>query len=133
MLQKFYQQSEVNKCLKPQPTTLKKDVTLKNGNRATFDYDPVLKTFSIQPSAVIKKTRIDDINLKAGKKTQIDSVLSTIQTVIPSYMSTDIRISVSTEEVFPLVLADTKGITERVKERTSFKFGWMQLDFTKVT
>lgn len=133
MLQKFYQQSEVNKCLKPQPTTLKKDVTLKNGYRATFDYDPVLKTFPIQPSAVIKKTRIDDINLKSGRKTQIDSVLSTIQTLIPSYMSTDIRISVSTEEVFPLVLADTKGITERVKERTSFKFGWMQLDFTKVT
>jgi hypothetical protein len=82
---------------------------------------------------VIKKNRIDDINLKAGKTTQIYSVLNAFQTLIPSYMSTDIRISASTEETIQQVITDANGKSERKKERTSFKFGWMQCDFTKVT
>jgi hypothetical protein len=82
---------------------------------------------------VIKKNRIDDINLKAGTTTQIYSVLNAFQTLIPSYMSTDIRISASTEETIQQVIADANGKSERKKERTSFQFGWMQCDFTKVT
>lgn len=67
-------------------------------SRATFDYDPDQKCYKTQPSAVIKKTRVDDLNLKAGKRTQICNVLNSLQGLIPSYMSTDIRISASTEE-----------------------------------
>ena len=76
MLQKFYHQTEVNKFLEPKSTTFKKDVNINGGSRATFDYDPDQKSYKTQPSAVIKKTRVDDLNLKAGKRTQICNVLS---------------------------------------------------------
>jgi hypothetical protein len=82
---------------------------------------------------VIRKTREDDINLKAGKKTQICNARNSLKVLIPINISTDIRISASTEEVLPLEIPASKVTSERIKERTSFKFGWMQIDFTKIS
>jgi mRNA capping enzyme, beta chain len=48
------------------PTTKTKDVVYTNDERASFVFDFESKRYSEQPAVVIKKDRIDDINIKAG-------------------------------------------------------------------
>ena len=74
--------------------------------------------FAQEPSVVIKKDRVEDLNIRAPKRREAASLLRS-----------DIRISCNTErpaEYSP----ELKIKTERIKERTSFKFQWLQLDFT---
>ena len=48
------------------PTTKTKDVVYTNDERASFEYSFENKRYNEQPTIVIKKDRIDDINIKAG-------------------------------------------------------------------
>ena len=66
MLQRCKTQMQTNKWIKMIPTTKTKDVVYTNDERASFVFDFESKRYSEQPAVVIKKDRIDDINIKAG-------------------------------------------------------------------
>ena len=79
------------------------------------------KKFSADPSCIIKKQRMDDINIKAAEKSEQQPVFSS-----------DVRISCSTENpaAIPQNPSSTYVTQERIKERYSFQFTWMRIDFT---
>lgn len=98
MIQRFNKQSEINDILKRVPTTFKKDVAYNNGSRASYEFDPTTKGYREQPSEIIMKKRIDDINVKcAGKQRQFTTTTNAINMVMPVVFSSDIRISTSSE------------------------------------
>lgn len=68
MLERCRQQTSRNPYLKELPLTKQKDVVYQSGERATFDFNFETKTFNTDPTVVIKKERIDDINIKCGFK-----------------------------------------------------------------
>jgi hypothetical protein len=65
-----------------------------------------------------------DINIKAA-------VNATDNPGISPFMQ-DIRISTNWERTIQKNIAQEKPHSERLKERWSFKFTWMQVDLTKV-
>lgn len=63
-----------------------KDVVYGDGTRATFLFDSETKKFGTEPIAVIKKDRIDDLNIKCGQKKESVGLFGS-----------DVRISCSSE------------------------------------
>jgi hypothetical protein len=68
------------------------------------------------PSEIIKKTRVDDINIKKGTDNHL--------------IKSDFRISSSFEQNANLNNVNSPQSSIRHKERTSYKFFWMTFDLT---
>jgi len=93
------------------------------GIRASY---PILEGgLATEPSEVISKQRLDDINIKCDTK----NVLNWKNQIF----TTDIRISCSREAEKKLDKKEPVPYPhqERMKERSTFKFQFMKLDFTK--
>lgn len=124
MLDRCKQQTQKNptfKLVKDKSRT--KDIIYANGSRATFQFNLSQGKYEESPSEVIKKTRLEDCNIKAG--VQVPPQLTPFQS--------DIRVSFNTE--VPLIVgkpfdSEQPIKSTRIKERTSFKLNWLRLDFT---
>lgn len=66
MLYRCRLQTKNNKFFVEMPLKKVKDITYRSDKRATFDFNFERNSFDDVPSAVIKKDRIDDINIKSG-------------------------------------------------------------------
>ena len=64
-----------------------KDVVYGDGTRATFLFDITTEKFGTEPIALIKKERIEDLNIKSGQKKESVGLFGS-----------DIRISCSSEQ-----------------------------------
>ena len=107
------QQTSKNQFFKELPLQKTKDIIYCSGERATFEFDHATKEFSSTPTAVIKKDRVEDFNVKGYCDT----------------LKADIRISCNTETPCQVDTSKPQK-TVRIKERTTFVFQWMRLDFT---
>ena len=92
-----------------------------DGTRATYDCEDInarQMTYKSEPSVVIRKTRLDDVNIKCAPQ--------------GGSLCSDLRISCSTEVEAKLPQGKGAAVirSERIKERTSFRFNFMQLDMT---
>lgn len=89
--------------------------------RASFEYDFQTKTYSQTPKVVIKKERLEDVNIKCGFSECPEQTFKC-----------DIRISCNSE--VPREFDPTKREkTTREKERTTFVLSdYLRLDFTVV-
>lgn len=119
MLQRCRLQTSRNPNFKELPLIKVKDVVFQSGERATFDFNFETKEFNTDPAVVIKKDRIDDINIKCSSR--IFDPESTLRS--------DLRISCNSEVPASINL-HSKQKSSRIKERTTFTFQWMRLDFT---
>ena len=115
----------VNKNIKELPVIRQKDVIYSDQTRATYNCTDFTKNeYALEPIIVIKKNRLDDLNIKSASIKRG-----------PGYptLCSDLRLSCSTENKASLPDPENKGVivlTERIKERSSFEFFWMQLDMT---
>lgn len=89
MLDRCKKQTLINPHFKlVQEAKKTKDITYSNGTRATFSYDKTKQCYESEPSEIIRKERIEDINIKSSsKQTEIE---------MTTFIS-DIRISINTE------------------------------------
>jgi hypothetical protein len=98
MLLLFQKQTKNNQYLRELAKTVKLDKTFNDGSRATYDFDPATNSYKDEPSEVIVKKRIYDINVKcAGKQTQLATINGWNGGPLPKVFSSDIRISASSE------------------------------------
>lgn len=89
MLDRCKKQTQINPHFKLVSDAKRtKDISYSNGSRATFAYDYTKQCYESEPSEVIKKERVEDINIKkSSKQTEIE---------LTTFIS-DVRISINTE------------------------------------
>jgi hypothetical protein len=99
---------------------IKAEVTSKTLDVVYGDFRASYKIVDGQPEEnpfeIIKKDRIDDINIKSG--------------YLPKTFFSDIRLSCNKENPISMSVAGKPRHNERLKSRSSFDFNWMRLDFT---
>jgi len=66
MLERFKNQLKENSNLKSLGVKYQKDVGFSDTSRASYTYLPEAKDYSKEPHCVIKKNRVDDINIKSA-------------------------------------------------------------------
>ena len=64
MLQRCREQTQINKFFVEQPLKKVKDIVYVTGERATYEFDYTTKEFSNTPIDVIRKDRVEDLNVK---------------------------------------------------------------------
>ena len=106
MLARVNNQTKINLHLSFDKFQKTKDVIYSDGRRETHIFDQNLKQFNPQPSVVIKKERLEDLNIKCG---------------MLGHFKSDIRISCS-KEIPAVAGLENRIVNERIKERTSFKY-----------
>ena len=94
-----------------------KDIIFSDGIRESFLFDSTTNDFAQQPNQIIRKQRIQDVNILKGK----NSVT----------LDTDLRITINHEHKLQQ-RSQGQATSIRFKERNSFVIGWIRVDMTCV-